>query len=347
MFTSYAQNFEDIMLWRALKHVQNGVYVDIGAQSPHVDSVSRLFHEAGWKGVHVEPVARWADELRRARPNDLVVEAILGASAGETEMFVFDDSGLSTTTEAIAKAHERQLGKKFARQSTPRMTLAEMLKTASVTSAHWMKIDVEGDEHEVIKGWDSEVFRPWIVLIESYEPNSRVASHARWEPLLLAARYVYVYQDGLNRFYIAREHESELRHHFASPPNVFDEFAVSTGAGPWGYHAAMATLRLVDALAKVSQLEGEIASANARAGTMEAELKNLLSATTSLRAAATKLLPSAPSLPFDVNPSTMQIGLINPDTPGSNVPTCTILSDAIKAIVDCIGIINEKRIRKQ
>ena len=54
MFNSYAQNFEDVILWRALKHVENGCYVDIGANDPVVDSVSLAFYERGWRGVHVE-----------------------------------------------------------------------------------------------------------------------------------------------------------------------------------------------------------------------------------------------------------------------------------------------------
>jgi|SRR5262245_3315890 len=56
MVISYAQNFEDIILWRALKHVEKGFYIDIGAQDPVVDSVSLAFYEKGWRGVHVEPV---------------------------------------------------------------------------------------------------------------------------------------------------------------------------------------------------------------------------------------------------------------------------------------------------
>ena len=53
-FISYAQNFEDVMLWRALKHINNGFYIDIGANDPVVDSVSLAFYENGWRGVHVE-----------------------------------------------------------------------------------------------------------------------------------------------------------------------------------------------------------------------------------------------------------------------------------------------------
>ena len=62
---SYAQNFEDIMLWRALARVEGGCYIDVGAQSPHVDSVSKVFYEHGWRGIHVEPMAMYAEELQR------------------------------------------------------------------------------------------------------------------------------------------------------------------------------------------------------------------------------------------------------------------------------------------
>ena len=53
---SYAQNFEDVMLWRALQHVGAGYYVDIGANDPVVDSVTRWFYEQGWSGLNIEPV---------------------------------------------------------------------------------------------------------------------------------------------------------------------------------------------------------------------------------------------------------------------------------------------------
>ena len=43
MFTSYAQNFEDVMLRRALNEIARGFYIDVGAQDPIVDSVSMGF----------------------------------------------------------------------------------------------------------------------------------------------------------------------------------------------------------------------------------------------------------------------------------------------------------------
>ena len=40
-FVSYEQNFEDVMLWRALKHVENGFYIDVGANDPTTESVTK------------------------------------------------------------------------------------------------------------------------------------------------------------------------------------------------------------------------------------------------------------------------------------------------------------------
>ena len=52
---SYAQNFEDVILWRALRDVPNGFYIDIGAGHPVADSVTMHFYEHGWRGINVEP----------------------------------------------------------------------------------------------------------------------------------------------------------------------------------------------------------------------------------------------------------------------------------------------------
>ena len=95
-FVSYAQNFEDVMLWRALKHVENGFYVDIGAQDPVVDSVSLAFYEHGWRGVHVEPTQQYADKLRVARPDEAVLQMAVGSGQGEVTFYEFADTGLST-----------------------------------------------------------------------------------------------------------------------------------------------------------------------------------------------------------------------------------------------------------
>ena len=106
LFTSYAQNFEDVILWRALKHINAGFYVDIGAGDPLVDSVSLAFYERGWRGIHVEPLPDYAAKLRQARPDEEVIEAAIAKEPGA--LIFFDVSSwteLSTGDSRLAEMH--------------------------------------------------------------------------------------------------------------------------------------------------------------------------------------------------------------------------------------------------
>jgi FkbM family methyltransferase len=224
MFTSYAQNFEDVMLRRALSEVARGFYIDVGAQDPIVDSVSMGFYEAGWRGVHVEPVASYAARLRVQRPDELVVQAALGAQRGTLRFFDVVETGLSTA-DPNAAARYRESGRTVREIEVPCLTLAELMAPYADIDVHWLKIDVEGYETAVLQGWTSAV-RPWIVVVEGTAPLTQAASHHEWEELLLAHGYAFAYFDGLNRFYIRGDHE-ELRPAFAHGPSVFDRFALS------------------------------------------------------------------------------------------------------------------------
>ena len=86
MFISYAQNFEDIMLWRALGAQTPGTYIDIGALSPDFDSVTRAFYERGWHGLNVEPNPLFFAEIERARPRNINLQAAISDVPGRAVM---------------------------------------------------------------------------------------------------------------------------------------------------------------------------------------------------------------------------------------------------------------------
>lgn len=262
MFISYAQNFEDVMLWRALKHVEKGFYIDIGAQHPVTDSVSKAFYEHGWRGIHVEPVPEYAALLREDRPDEDVLQIALGAKSDMLELYTFPGTGLSTLSEEIAARHQMQHGLPV----TPRRVAVVPAQVALAPYAgkevHWAKIDVEGSESSVLLGWDFSAIRPWIMVVEATLPLSQVESYTDWEPLLLAQGYRLVYCDGLNRFYVANEHES-LASAFLYPPNVFDGASLSgTSSGQWHTAIASEAQKSVEqALSRASKAEEQLRQA--------------------------------------------------------------------------------------
>jgi hypothetical protein len=103
---SYAQNFEDVILQRALRFVGTGCYLDVGASLPDKDSVSYAFYQRGWRGICVEPQP-YADEWKQLRPQDSFVNAAVGASPGEATLHVFDNiREISTASPARTGAKQ-------------------------------------------------------------------------------------------------------------------------------------------------------------------------------------------------------------------------------------------------
>jgi FkbM family methyltransferase len=261
-FVSYAQNFEDVMLWRALKHIKQGFYIDVGAWSPDADSVTRAFYERGWNGINIEPNLELRKQLLQRRPRDINLTLAVSDTEGSVSMSFLANSGLSTLDTSIAQLHLNE-GRPIERQAQVQVVTLNtvwQLHTPENQEVHFLKVDVEGLEDSVLRGKDWTSGRPWIVVVEATRPMSQEPSYASWEPVLLAARYRFVYADGLNRFYVANEH-AELNGAFTYPPNVFDGFV--------SFLASSAEEQATQAISRADAAEEKAAQALLRADAAE------------------------------------------------------------------------------
>jgi FkbM family methyltransferase len=203
---SYAQRFEDFHLWRALGDVTSGFYVDVGGGHPVFDNVSFAFYLAGWRGIVVEPNPSLAALTRAVRPRDHLFEGLSGASKGEATLYLQREfHGLSTTVAHHAAAAEKEVKRDAEAITLPMTTLEALCEQHAPASFEFLKVDVEGAEAEVLRGADFTRFRPKIVIVEAIEPLSLKPSFAEWEPILTRHGYTYVWDDELNRYYVAEE----------------------------------------------------------------------------------------------------------------------------------------------
>lgn len=222
-FLSYAQNYEDVILWRALKNVQNGFYIDIGANDPSIDSVTKAFYDRGWSGINVEPVEKYHKMLIEARTRDINLLCAAGSSSQTVNLWQCEVRGWATSENETIREHEKN-GQEGWFVSVPMRTLSEICEEFVKGEIHFLKIDVEGFEKNVIKGMDFKKFRPWIIVIEATKPNTNIENYHDWEPLIFSNGYNLAYADGLNRFYTSHEQDSYFKGVFKYPPNVFDNY---------------------------------------------------------------------------------------------------------------------------
>ena len=260
-FISYAQNFEDVMLWRALRGVGHGFYIDAGAADPVEMSVTKAFYDAGWHGVNIEPSLKYFERLQAARPADINLNLAVASTPGTRVLHEIPHSGLSTLDQDIAASHGES-GWAVEAHEVQAVTLAELCKAHAPGDIHFLKIDVEGAEGEVLAGADFQAYRPWIVLLEATRPMTTITA-TDWEPLILDAGYVFVWFDGLNRFYVAQERHAELQQHFQVPPNPFDNFVAynadaAARSDEQRQALAAAEQRLQEQASEISRLHAEL-----------------------------------------------------------------------------------------
>ncbi|WP_149205416.1 FkbM family methyltransferase [Actinotalea subterranea] len=228
--TSYAQNFEDVLLWRALRHVVHGTYVDVGAGHPVHNNVTKLFYDAGWSGINIEPLPNLAEALLLERPRDVSIQAAVSSQdVEEADLTIVDVWDELSTMSTQRAAELRAEGRAVTTATVPVVRLDEVIAANGLAEIHFLKVDVEGAELDVLHTVDLAKTRPWVVVVEVVsgggDANPREAIRAE----LTGNRYRHAYFDGLNDFYVAEERASDVLPSFGTPVNVTDDFVLASG----------------------------------------------------------------------------------------------------------------------
>lgn len=216
---SYAQSFEDLVLAGILKGVNRGFYVDVGANHPENDSVTKIFYDKGWSGLNIEPNPALHALLLARRPRDINLAVGLSSQAGRLSFRNYEQvDGHSTfARDTKDKLQTQPSGAHYADSEVRVTSLSAVLQGHRPTGdIHFLKIDVEGLELEVLLGNDWKRFRPWVLCIERNLDGARQAAIVS---LLAAHGYKAVFFDGINDFVIPQERQ-QLWASFSYPGDV-------------------------------------------------------------------------------------------------------------------------------
>jgi hypothetical protein len=85
-FDSVAQWYEDFILWHCSGRKSNGFYVDVGANHPEIDSVTKVIYDMGWRGINIEVIPEFAQRISDARPRDITKNVGVGGKAGKASL---------------------------------------------------------------------------------------------------------------------------------------------------------------------------------------------------------------------------------------------------------------------
>lgn len=207
----YSQNREDLILLSFFPDVEQGFYVDVGAFHPDYDSVTKLFYLKGWKGINIEPQAKQYRLFEQKRKRDINLNVGVSDKKGKLTLRSYDNGGLSTFSTEVKDEYETQTyegTRDFTEVEVAVRPLRDILTEYKLPRIHFMKVDVEGFEYEVLAGNDWRHFRPEVICIESNHIKHN------WRPLLKEVGYESVFNDGLNTYYVDKQTDRKRMFNF-------------------------------------------------------------------------------------------------------------------------------------
>ncbi len=208
----YGQRLEDQKIYELLgggSIHRNGFYIDVGAWSADVESVTKFFYdELNFSGINIEPVEKLYDQIVVARPRDINLCCAVGPKNDVAVMQVVCNQDQITGLSTLHKRNSESArsGRNSYEQRVDVFTLEYICdRYAYGQTIDFLKIDVEGFEKEVIYSGNWTKFRPKVLCIEATIPLTQIKSDEWHAYVLSICKYKFEGFDGLNNFYSRRE----------------------------------------------------------------------------------------------------------------------------------------------
>jgi FkbM family methyltransferase len=191
-FIPYSQFLEDLILFSVFHDVENGFYIDIGANDPNIISVTKNFYIRGWYGINIEPLPDKYQALIKFRKRDINLQIGVGKMKENGTLYVI---GVCSTLK------KKENNKSITINVDTMFNICRKYVPKN-EKIQFCKIDVEGGEKDVLLGYDFESYRPKVFCIEATLPGTDIPCHNLWENILLKNDYSFAYQYKINRYYI-------------------------------------------------------------------------------------------------------------------------------------------------
>jgi FkbM family methyltransferase len=182
MFNS--QDKQDEYLEKCVfKGYKNGFYVDVGAHDG-ISINNTLYFEKfnNWKGINIEPIKKVYNELVKNRPNNINLNCAICNNDGEREFI--HNTGYTEMISGIKDTYDYRHWQRLNNENSIMGSSTELIKVNTkrletifdennISRVHYLSIDVEGAEFEVIKSINfDKVFIDVIEFENNYNDTS-------------------------------------------------------------------------------------------------------------------------------------------------------------------------------
>lgn len=224
---SYSQFGEDLALdfiiTFLINHniIKDVTYLDIGANEPKNLSNTYFLYKKGYSGVAVEPNRYLANEFKKCRPMDKVLEVGIHVTNKEIEFLPFyqfnnEANGLSTFSKKVADQAIKDcvLATHYDVINTKVIDINKIVKKYfNDVAPTLVSLDVEGIDYEILRSFDFDKCRPVIWCIETMTLSSldKIGKKIKKTiDFMLSKNYVVFADTYVNTIFIDKEIFSKM-----------------------------------------------------------------------------------------------------------------------------------------
>jgi FkbM family methyltransferase len=164
-----AQLFQDLFALYELNSMKGGYFVEFGAtDGKNINNTWTLEKHFAWTGVLAEPAKGWLKQLQQNRTCVIDTRCVWSRTGEQLQFNEVAAAGELSTIEQYTShdswAKDRQKGERYTVNTVTLNDLLEQHKAPP--TIHYMSVDTEGSEYEILKEFD---FSSWDVQVWTIE----------------------------------------------------------------------------------------------------------------------------------------------------------------------------------
>jgi FkbM family methyltransferase len=208
---SFSQSGEDMIVNFVLTslNISDIQYLDIGAHHPSYLSNTYHFYLKGHSGVCIEPNPELYGLFKKCRPRDTLLNIGIGvANIAEADYFVMSSSTLNTFSYEDAKRYQEIDSQQIVQTiKIPLIPVNEVIRRHFKTPPHFISLDVEGHDLEILQSFDFTQYRPEVFCVETltYTENNTEEKINGIINFMLEQDYILYADTYINTIFVDRD----------------------------------------------------------------------------------------------------------------------------------------------
>ena len=159
----------DLIIIKLLNPKNKGIYIDVGCHHPFLNNHSYLLYKSGWVGINIDIDYNSIDMFNFFRKSDVNIQTAVTDHKGEVDLFFYHNRAAKNTISKEFGSDAKEQ-KKINSDTLNNIIENSKFKNSKID---FVSIDVEGNEMNVLNGFNLKKYKPKLILLEFIIPNKK------------------------------------------------------------------------------------------------------------------------------------------------------------------------------